>query len=70
MGRAINGAHSATAEAFIQSILTIEDSTQKRIKRDIRKGGVGLQWRVIARAHQDVVGKLPAASWTLEHIAD
>jgi hypothetical protein len=68
MGGAINGAHPATAETVIQSILTIEDPTQERIKRDIREGRVGLQRRVIVWAHQDLVGKLPAASWALEHI--
>jgi hypothetical protein len=31
MRGAIDGAHAAAAEAFIQSILTVEDSTQKWI---------------------------------------
>lgn len=70
MRRAINGAHPATAEAFIQSILPIEDPTEQGIELHICKSGVGLQRRVVAWTHQHVAGKLPAASWALKHIDD
>jgi hypothetical protein len=37
---AIDGAHAAAAEAFIQSILAVEDPTQKRIDWHISDRGV------------------------------
>ena len=52
---------------IIQSILTVEDPTQKWIDWHISERGVGLQRRVIKRTDQLVVGKLPATSWALEH---
>jgi len=64
---AIDSAHAASAEAFIQSILTVEDPTQKWIDGNISERGVGLQRRVIKWTDRFIVRELPATSWALEH---
>jgi hypothetical protein len=67
MGSAIDGAHAATAQRFIQPVFTFEDPTQKWIDGNLSEGGVGLQWRVIKWTDRFIVRELPATSWALEH---
>ena len=67
MRRTIDSPHAATAQALVQTILAFKRSTYEWIDGNIRDRGVGLQRRVIARAHEHIIRKLPAASWALKH---
>src|SRR5438128_715579 len=68
MRRAIDGAHPAAAEAFIQTVFTFKRATYERIDGNVGDGGIGLQRGKVTRTDEHIVGKLPAASWALEHI--
>src|SRR6266571_2004975 len=68
MRRAIDGAHAAAAEPFIQTVLTFKRATYERIDGNVGDGGIGLQRGKVTRTDEHIVGKLTAASWALKHI--
>src|SRR6185436_2465726 len=67
MGRAIDGAHAAAAEPFLETVLAIKDLANEPIDWNFSNRRVRLQRHEIKLAYMHVVRILPAAFWTLEH---
>ena len=67
MRGAIDGAHPAAAQSFVEPILPIEHATQQGIERNVRVSGISLQRRVIERTEMHIVGILLTTSRALKH---
>jgi VWFA-related protein len=65
--RAIDCAHPAATQPFIEAVFLVKSPIEQWIDGKVGDRRVGLKRRLISRAHQHFVGKLPAASGTLEH---
>jgi hypothetical protein len=67
MRGAIDSAHAAAAEAFIQTVFVVKDAPNQRIDRNIGNRFVSSQRREVIWTDVYVVGELAATSGALQH---